>query len=274
MELIHVEIHNPKKYGNDRSEQCNLRKFYCDRPNECEAYHGGCCMNATGHSVIKCPYSKTTIEYGVTPRAKSFDGWINDRESLYSEYLNKLRHGPYPHRVFKIGSEWVIPYSYVTLGNNVFGIYETDYVHSTPYPVLSELNEFTFSKIYHHIPVDKNGGRCASYQEHYVERIVDDFIKYYPETRDIIASVVPYIRSTDEMKSCIGKLAILKTLNQCNVEYNYKSYYWNGEYMEPAKNVYDMTFFDNVVEKLYPSDNLFVSVTDIDQINDDTVFVE
>ena len=264
MKQIYSYTFEPRK----RSDRAKQTRIVCSNSDNCEAYKNGSCVlrkiEFMRHS--HCPYGQKTSSVGYTQRAKNYRKWINTQKEKFGEDDTKLKKPQ--DRILKIGEYYYLPYPQIDHDNDL--PIKNNFIKE------EDLTAEVLERIYRHNPrAILTMEVIRSYRKSTVKKFVKDLHLFYPDLFNLLKTRVPDLKVEED--SLVGRKALLKTLNKdITVKNGKDSWFWDGEYLtSKTKRVLFLDIESQTVEvKVKPKDDVLVEITDLKQVNENTVIVE
>jgi hypothetical protein len=270
--LINAHIFHPA--FKDVKERCELT--FCDNAENCPLLKKGKCVQNIGiFGGVNCPHGKNQIEYGFTKRAQHFRGWMHDKEKQYADVLEKVDCKYAYEKLVDLGDYVYLPYPHIT-----------NYVNSLPFVVNSHFvkkEDFTpaiMMSIIGFRPEALFGGTITSFQEKEAPRFVEHLMTEMPEKYAELIEQYPDIKTrfSKEKMNYVKRKAILSTVK---IGAEFKDYLgnicvWDGEYFTCENwNSSFLPFHCKTASiKAKPKENDTIEITDNNQVDDKTRFVD
>ncbi len=280
-DVINVGLYGGKGIFGGREKPLEASVISCDKYKQCSFYQNNQCLAVRAPFGDGCKFGSTSTIRGYTSRAMKYGEF--KRKWREHEHYNKLSHPP--NKLGVIGDQVVFPYPYVRIKETEHGRIEIEdpgFGNSSSY---IDQDKFTADLIYRICafrPQAMMGGEIRNYQkktvplflahlEEVLPKKYESFIKAYPK----FAKKIDYV----------GRKALLKTIKPSMVYKKSDSYpdinsewYWDGEFLT-YKGGYVSSFSvitDYEIEqiKLKPSDKTFVNITNNDQVDKNTIFID
>lgn len=276
--VISVGIYNPrtsvfKSKKNDKAK-CDIIK--CSSSDSCDLYKKGQCTMANSIGWIKCPYSKFTSEEGFTSRANNFSKWISDRQDKYSGIPLLKGHSKI---ISSIGGYYLLPYSHMEMCNEVPFLKSSRgfFDKGQPFIKKEDLTVDNINKLLNFRPQALFGGEIESYQKEEVPRFIEHLRDLYPELFSEVLKVNNRLENY-LVKNYVGRKAVLSSVN-INIGFftdiHGKNWTWDGEWLHCKEKVSIFGLSNtNSETKVKPSKEVEVKITDNNQVNSLTIFLD
>lgn len=276
---IYARVWNPENalFKQKKSEKAVGYIYSCKCPEKCELYAKGNCVMLKNY----CPYGSKNTTVGYSRMARKFSSWIYEFKDKHKDACNAGSRLKQPEKMEYFMDLVYIPISHLGLNENI------DFVDgggffSNGYPVVkrSDFNEEFISKqIIRFRPKALMGGVIWDYQEKEVPKFLRWLKRLDPALFDKTKALNPD-HSAFAKLSDVGKKAVLQTLNPnigTFISTKGGTWTWDGEYLY-SSNAY---FYGSILEtkeiqecRLKPTDGAVVKVTDDNQVNDNTIFID
>jgi len=281
---IHAFIWNPKTsfFKSAANDTAYCEVYYCSIPSTCPLLKAGQCIN----DVIfgsKCPFGHKTKENGPTKRSKKCSEWVRDKKEKFGQY--KQVKGNPSKKMIVIGDYVYLPYSFIDMNTGV-PFLKHSHFFSSGQPFIS-IGSFVQSikKIVDFKPQAMIGGEITEYQKTSVPQFLVHLQEVFPDYyKQLITDNPEYVaRYNLSTKDYVGRKAILRTINPCEVAIDKNVFTWDG--VKLVSKVFD-TLWINVkdtndyraIEKIdvviVPTDKAITVITNNSQVNQNTIFVD
>ena len=281
MEVINVNLYGGKGIFGGKETPQRAEIISCDRFNECSYYKSGYCLNVTAPFSDRCKYGHINVEHGYTSRAKKH--YAFDSKHRGHERYSKLKHPP--KKLGLIGDEIVFPYPYISIAKTKDGgikLNDPGFGSDVAYIEKEKFTVDLIKRICNYRPCAMMGGVIADYQNktvplflaHLKEVLPGKYKELGKESQELAKEI-----------SYIGRNALLKTINPSDVYYKSGSYpqfnekwHWDGEtltYSSGYVHNFNVTKDYTVAEiKIIPSDKSVITISDNEQVTEETVFID
>lgn len=277
MKEISAWVWNPANsiFKENKNEKALGYVFLCDSHESCELYAKGQCLLPD----IKCPYGRKTKEVGYSRRAQGFGSWISTFKKNHKEVINKSLS--MPKKMVYVGDYVYLPISFLDLHRTYDTIEWGGMLSADKYVIKKEMftAEFIANNIIKVIPRAWLGGTIRDYQE----REVPKFITWLKELDKPLFEEVKKLCPDDkrfEFISNVGRKAKIHTLTP-NVgiytDIHGGEWTWDGEYITSYNCHASFCLVEtrNIEEcKIRPTKDAVAKVTDDDQVNENTEFID
>lgn len=279
-EVINVSLEGGKPLFGGREEPTTAKTISCDKKDKCSFFKQGQCAALKVYG-DKCKYGEIQDYKGYTSRAKKYDTFRRkwtEHEKYKALEANKKNLGLIDGEVF-------FSYNHIRLkveNNRVF-IYGPNMSLGSSIAYIP-LNLFTVSlikSICETQPRGVMGGIISNYQEE-----VHLFLGHLKELLpDLYHEFISTYKEFDKVIDYIGRKAYLHTLKPCIVHYKSKSYpkfnnawYWDGAYLnykEGYVGKFDIAKnYDEIELKIKPKHGEVITISDNNQVTEETVFID
>lgn len=267
-EVIQSWVYNPNNslFGDKRGKAL-FHVVQCNNKDKCDLYLVGQCIKLNMFKNY-CPYGGRRAEEGFTKRARKFYSWISEREN---KYKNPKSLGSASEKMRSVGDYIYFPYPHINnYSNQSISEFQSTIIKKeilTPEMVV---------RILKLRPQAMFGGEITSYQKEVVPKITKHLLEIYPKIFKEVEKIYPEIKIISEYSN-IGRKALLRTINTgINVKITSSEYYlWDGEYLTSDKHAPSFICkYDSVEVKVKPKKNVVVTITNDDQVNTETEFVD
>lgn len=276
---IYAWVWNPENalFKQKKSEKAKGHIYSCKCPEKCELYAKGNCVLFKNH----CPYGSKDTIVGYSRMASKFSSWIYEFMDKHKEACNVRFRLKQPEKMEYFMDLVYIPILHLGLNENMDFVDGKGYfAYSYPIVKRSDFNEEFISKqIIRFRPKALMGGVVWGYQE----KEVPKFLRWLKRLDPVLFDKVKALDSDHpafNKLSDVGKKAILQTLNP-NIgtfaDTSNRTWTWDGEYLYSS----NVRFYGTILEteeiqecRLKPTDGAVVKVTDDNQVNDNTIFID
>lgn len=282
MEVINIGLYGGKSIFGGKETKLEASVISCDHHQACSFYQNNQCLRVRSMSGASCKFGSTSNHTGYTSRAQKYGAF--KRKWQEHEAYGKLSHPP--SKLGVIDGYIVFPYPYISLklegrkilldgpsfgfGNKItfipIEIFDADLIH----------------RICEYKPQAIMGGTITTYEKETVPLFLSHLEEVLPDLYSELKRKYPIY---DKEIDYVGRKALLKTLNPCEISYSSKDYRyrefdetweWDGEFLT-RKSGYVRSvnvIKDYEVESfvLKPNDNAVVTVTSNEQVNKNTIF--
>jgi len=277
-EIIDVGLYGGKSIFGGREAPLEASIVSCDKHHECSFFKEGTCLMVRAAFSRGCNYGTRQTVKGYTSRAKKYHQFKNEWES--HEQYNKLKHPP--EKLGIIGDTIYFPYSFIQINEDLtiegpsFGGTRAVYIPR------SFFTTDLIKRICAFRPQAIMGGEITDYQKKTVPLFLSHLKEVLPARYKAFKEDYPEL--VGEI-NYVGRKALLKTLKPSKVNYISKSYselnqewYWDGELLHYQKGYVSNLNMTNDYEVeqfvIRPSDKSTIKITNNDQVQDSTVFVD
>ena len=276
---IYAWVWNPENalFKQKKSEKAKGHIYSCKCPEKCELYAKGNCVLFKNY----CPYGSKNTTVGYSRMASKFSSWIYEFMDKHKDACNARSRLKQPEKMEYFMDLVYIPISHLGLNENMDFVDGKGYfAYSYPIVKRSDFNEEFISKqILGFNPRALMGGAIWDYQEKEVPKFLRWLKRLDPVLFDKVKALNPDYRSFTKL-SDVGKKAVLQTLNP-NIgtfaDTSNRAWTWDGEYLYSS----NVRFYGTILEleeieecRLKPKDRAIVKVTDDNQVNDNTEFID
>lgn len=276
---IYAWVWNPGNslFKQKKSEKAKGHIYSCKCPEKCELYAKGNCVLFKNH----CPYGSKDTIIGYSRMASKFSSWIYEFMDKHKEACNARFRLKQPEKMEYFMDLVYIPIPHLGLNENIEFVDGKGYfAYSYPIVKRSDFNEeFISKRIINFYPRSLTGSVIWDYQE----KEVPKFLRWLKRLDPVLFDKVKALDSDHpafNKLSDVGKKAILQTLNP-NIgtfaDTSNRTWTWDGEYLYSS----NVRFYGTILEteeiqecRLKPKDRAIVKVTDDNQVNDNTEFID
>lgn len=275
-ELINVAVFNPAYalFKQGRKEKAQVTKTYCKLAS-CPLREKGECIHL--RSFDSCKYGKTSIEKGYTTRAKGFSDWIIKQKTTYKAHLNKLK--PAKSKLAFIGDFVWLPYLYLSFKENKF-LVNSDFGNSNKFLRKEFFTMEMIACLINRKPKSWMGGEIKEYQTKEVPLFTRHLQEGFPKIWADFKKEYPELAEKHKIKNYIGRKAYLDTVvpNVGVFEDETGKWVWDGNSLfceDVTTRVWYSPFeIRKSKARIFPQDRVVVNITDNNQVNKNTVFVD
>ena len=266
-EVIKAWVYNPTKslFGN-KNDKALFHVVECNSKEGCGLYKKNQCIKLKMFD-RNCPYGKRTSETGFTQRARKFNSWIGERKN---KYPNQRAIKEASEKMASVGDYIYFPYSHIkNYGNNSIKEFTGGIIKKelfTPEMVVRVLKLK---------PQAMFGGEITSYQKKIVPKIAKHLLEVYPDLYSNVERMYPEIEELST-SSNVGRKAKLSTINK-DVEVKINAshrYFWDGEYLTSESHAPLLICgYDELNVRIKPKKNVVIEITNDNQVNKNTEFI-
>lgn len=281
-EIINVGIYGGKSIFGGRETKLEASVISCDKHHKCSYFANNQCLRVRSFGRGSCKFGETETVVGFTSKAKKY-------HTFRSKWKNHEKYDLLEHPATKLAviEDFVVfPYSHIALIQKENGEIKLDdpWKKSNGNTFIKR-DRFTLSFIHELCtfkPQAMMGGEINSYQQEVVPLFLTHMEEVMPEVYKAFTTAYPEFSGKIDH---VGRKAYLKTLNpspipKVNTRYPDldSEWHWDGEFL-----VYKGGYVSKVsiiqdyeIESfiLRPTDETTVTVTDNNQVNKNTVFVD
>lgn len=287
---IHATVWNPqgknhlfKTSANDRAE---CKHIECSNSENCSLFKNKQCTYYSSIGWERCPYGGFRREDGPTKRSQKCSKWSDEKKELYKGVLNYLQGSP-PNKIAYIGEYVYLPYAHATLNKEIPFLEHNLYFnksccflpkeHWNVAAVLSFVNFRAQSLM---------GGEITNYQTKEVPKFLADLSEVDQKLFNEFSTKHPSVLARyNTIKNPIGRKALLKTVvAPSDLIINDKKWVWKGGTLKSVdssllflvgiNNQNGNSAIANIVVEVCPKDDAVVKITDINHVNEQTIFVD
>lgn len=280
-EIINVGLYGGKSIFGGRETPLEASVISCDKHKSCSYFKNGQCMNIRSFLSANCKHGSVQTVKGYTSRAKKY-------HQFKSEWKNHEKYGKLTHPPTKLGlieDDVVFPYAFVRIQSDKEGnlqVLDPSFGNSVSF---IKREAFTIELIYKLCtfrPQAMLGGEITTYQNETIPLFLTHLEEVLPNLFEEFTTKYPhFVKKIDY----IGRKAILKTVKPSTVYYRSKSYSdlnqeweWDGELLHYKKGHVSNFHITNDYEiaeiVIRPSDKATIKITDNEQVDKSTVFVD
>ncbi|WP_154665954.1 hypothetical protein [Paenibacillus pinihumi] len=280
-EVIHVGLYGGKGLFGGKETALEASIVQCDKFDKCSFFKADQCACVRSMSSITCPFGIVRNEKGYTSKARKY----YEFKSKWKEHEKYGKLKSPPCKLGLIDDVVIFPYAYVNVEKE-----DGKWVVNGPRffdggSSAIPLTEFTVELIRDIVckrPQALMGGEISSYQAEVVPKFISHLKEVLPEKyEEFVAGFPGYEQKIDY----VGRKAILTTLSPSAVEYKANRYsqfneiwYWDGKILTfTSGHVGDFGVTKHYeVESVVirPSEKSVVTISDNNQVNSNTIFVD
>lgn len=279
-DVIHVGLYGGKGIFGGKETPLEASVISCDKYKQCSFYENNQCLAVIAPFSVGCKFGSVNNIKGYTSRAQKY--WKFKNEWKEHEQYNKLSHPP--NKLGVIDDRVVFPYPYVRIKETETGLKITDpsFGNSIAYIDMKKFTPDLIYRICTFRPQAMMGGEIRDYQKEtvplflaHLEEVLpekyESFIKAYPK----FAKKIDYVGREVLLKTIKPSMVYRKSDSHPNLN---SEWYWDGEFLT-YKGGYVSGFSvikDYEIEqiKLKPSDKTVVNITNNDQVDKNTIFID
>lgn len=275
---IYAWVWNPENalFKQKKSEKAVGHIYSCKCPEKCELYAKGNCVMLKNY----CPYGSKNTTVGYSRMARKFSSWIYEFMDKHKDACNAKLTQPGKMEYFM--DLVYIPISFLGLNENIEFVSGGGFF-SNNLPIIKRSDfdneEFISKRIVNFRPKALMGGVIWDYQEKEVPKFLRWLKRLDPALFDKAKALNPD-HSAFAKLSDVGKKAVLQTLNPnigTFVDPDGRIWTWDGKYLYSS----NARFYGAILKteeiqecRLKPKDHAIVKVTDDNQVNNNTVFID
>lgn len=281
MEVINVGLYGGKGLFGGKETPLEASVISCDRHEQCSYFRNNQCLKVRSFLSPSCKYGHVNTIKGYTSRAAKYLDFKSQWQG--HEKYSKLKYPP--QKLGLIGDEIVFPYPYLRINvgeDGVVTLNDPGFGSNIAYIPKGKLTVDLIKRICSYRPCAMMGGVIRDYRAkivplflaHLKEILPDKYEELRQENSDLIKEV-----------SYIGRQALLKTIKPSDVFFKSSNYpqfnekwHWDGEtlvYFSGYVHGFNITKDYTVAEiKITPSDKSVITISDNEQVTDETVFLD
>ena len=268
--LINVNL-----YGDgSRNSRRRAEYIYCEKAQECSAYKEGKCFCVTTLFGVSCKVGRVANVDGGTKQSKGF--YRVSEAAKSNEKYAKLK---YPHNIYitKIGEKAFLTLPYIRieeLGDNDLSCHDPGFGCNNLLTNSERLTPPNIHKICSYMPRALMGGTISKYETDIVPMFLKQLSKVFPEKYFGFVSMYPEFEN--KKINYIGMRAKLSTCNRTEKynDYNVNVFHFEGDFIvcENWKSAFNPFSSEEAYVKVKVTDSMIITITDNNQVTDDTVF--
>jgi len=275
--IIHFHIFEPHKsiFKNLKNDKAEYSYIDCSNQKNCGLYQRGECSCLAILGWHKCPYGKYSKETGPTKRSRSYGKWIEEAKQKYKEIGHLKSHS---NVIAKIGDYIFLPYAHMTMNESIPFLKHSKLFAKDNCFLLKEF--FTIENIINICefkPQAFMGGEIKQYQKEVIPKFIIHLSEKMPKTFKELCIKYPKAEEICKNKNYIGRKALLKTLTPNVGFFNDVSskWEWDGKYLTSTNKTTYLGIVNKIKEiRIEPGDNESVEITDNNQVNKNTIFLD
>lgn len=279
-EIINVGLYGGKSIFGGRETPLEASIISCDKHNSCSYFQNDTCLAVRSMSG-GCKFGSVSDVKGFTSRAQKYHTFKSKWTS--HEQYSKLKSPS--RKLGLIDGVVVFPYPYINIKENEEGRIEVMRVSWSSSMSYIDYDKFTVDLIYKICtfkPQAMMGGEIVGYQR----EIVPEFITHLKEVMpDRYEEFIGKYEGFSDKIDHVGRKAYLTTVKPSVVYYKSSQYpkfneewVWDGEHLHYdsgyVSSVNITSDYEVVEFKIKPSSKSIVKISDNNQVNDDTVFLD
>ena len=275
--IVHFSLFRPhnalfKSARNDRAEATTIS---CNNSSDCELFSRGQCA-FIGFGANRCPYGQYHKETGFTKRAGKYSSWIREQEEKHQG----IQCLSCPTKVMTVVGDYVyLPYAHMTMNEDVPFSQHSHFLTSGN--CFIERVHFTVDNIINLVefrPHAMMGGEIKSYQKEEVPKFLQHLKEQMPKLFNAVTQKSDHAMKLLGEFSNIGRKAILETLTPNMGQFkdiHGGLWTWDGKALRSTNSKTSFMLVNKIKELiLIPEDNQKVTITDEQQVNNNTVFLD
>lgn len=274
---IKAWVYDPSQsfFKQKKSEKAIGHVLTCSCPEKCELYKKNNCLllNST------CPYGGRHTSTGFSRMAMKYRTWINEFKENHKEACDAKLTLPKKMEYFM--DLVYIPISFWNLNEHVQFICGKGFFTSEK-PVIYKKDftpEFISEQILNFKPYALFGGQITDYQEKEIPKFLTWLKQLDPDLYRKVKTLNPDHPAFNSITN-VGRRAVLQTLNPNTgtfTDIHGGTWTWDGEYIYSQNSHFSFTLIDNTDTeeiRLKPNKNAVVRISDENQVNDTTEFID
>lgn len=275
---IYAWVWNPENalFKQKKSEKAVGYIYSCKCPEKCELYAKGNCVMLKNY----CPYGSKNTTVGYSRMARKFSSWIYEFMDKHKDACNAKLTQPGKMEYFM--DLVYIPISFLGLNENIEFVSGGGFF-SNNLPIIKRSDfdneEFISKRIVNFHPRALMGGVIWDYQEKEIPKFLQWLKDLDPALFDKVKALNLDHPAFAKMTN-VGRKAVLQTLNPnigTFVDPDGRIWTWDGKYLYSS----NARFYGAILKteeiqecRLKPKDHAIVKVTDDNQVNNNTVFID
>jgi len=281
MDIIDVSLYGGKSIFGGRETPLEASIVSCDKYESCSYYQNNQCLNMRSFLSSSCKHGSRSDKKGYTSRARKYHEFQQKWKS--HEKYNQLQYPP--KKLGVIDNEVVFPYPFIQLKKNEqhqWIITDPGFGSSLTFIPRNEFNVELIQRICSFKPQALMGGTIKSYEEETIPLFLAHLKEVLPELYD---QVIEFDSTLVKTLDYVGRKALLSSLKPCVVEYQSRSnkkfnekWLWDGEHLTYQEGYISQPNIAGIEEILSftmkPKKDAIISITDNNQVDKDTVFVD
>lgn len=282
MEVIHVGLYGGKGIFGGRETKLEASVISCDQHQSCSLFKNNQCVRVRSFGDTSCKYGREETVTGFTSKAKKYHGFRSEWKN--HEAYGKLTHPP--DKLGVMGDFVYFPYAHVrireTQSKELQLVQPATTMFTMKFIERKHFNVEFIHRLCTFKPQAMMGGEITSYQKEVVPLFLAHLKEVLPELHAEFLSVHP---ECAREVNYVGRKALLTTVKPSFVEYTSRDYpdfnetwEWDGVvlthkggYVHKVKVIKD---YEVECFKIIPNEKAVVTITDNDQVDEQTVFVD
>jgi hypothetical protein len=265
---IHFHLFRPEKalFKQSRNERAEVQIISCCNSENCGLFKRGECSFRISFSPSRCPYGRYHRYTGFTRKAQKYSNWCIEQEKRYEgiKFLDR------PKIMAIVGDYIFLPYSHMDMYK--------DLPWSGPFLKKEDFTVETVLKLINFRPRAFlfNSG-ITSYQKEVPPLFLKHLSEQMPDLFNQVIKADEGAREHFKIFSNIGRKAILETItpNIGQLKDIYGGlWYWDGKSLCSRNSHASFMLISKFKELiLVPEEKQIVTITDEEQVNKETIFI-
>lgn len=271
--VVHFNMYDPTNslFKGKKNEKAQYQITECSNP-DCVLLKKTKCTT-TGSFGNRCPYGTKKRKTGFTQRAMSYYDWISDAREKYDgipflEHENKVLH--------VIGEYIYLPYNLMAPEMFTNGALKNQELWEGKFLKLEHFTPSAILEILSYRPKAMMGGEIESYQKEQIPKFITHLSEKLPDLLEMFSKV--YHDCKLNIISNIGRKAILQTLNPNEgtfTDIHHAQWVWDGEFLTSFNSKANFMLTTDISEvRIKPKSRIEVKITDNNQVNTETEFID
>jgi hypothetical protein len=274
-DIITISLFGGKPiFRKGREEPLVAQIVRCGKHNQCSLYKLGKCKALSD----SCEYASIIFKRGYTSRASKYREFRNkwEKHEKYSALKNSKNN------IYVIGDDLYIEFTNIQLDENNKVKSSMDNWFSNKF-IKIPVKSFTIDLIKSICDNEPRRHYISGYSKvtNYQEEVTEFLIQLKRELPNLYNEFVSKYPKYHKEIDYVGKKALLRTINEdIEISIFNGNYYWNGETLvfNSGKVTYgildDFSKENDIISfELKPKKDVVVTITNNDQVNENTVFV-
>ena len=282
--IIHAQVWNPNNstfFKTKANERAECKTYHCQIPEQCPLLPLRQCINATFLGP-KCPYGFIRNDIGPTKKSRKCSEWASEQKAKYSDVVTKVSGSP-PNKMINVGEYIYLPYAHMDMNTGVpFLGHSHVFISGSPFILFTNFTVEVIKKIVDFHPHALMGGEITCYQKEQVPMFLTHLREVFPDLYNKFIGEFPV--HAIEQRNCIGRTALLNTINVGEVIIRDRRWKWNGTTLQSfdeklvlfsgIEDRNGTSTIESLVIEVIPTKDAIVKITSNDQVNNNTVFID
>lgn len=268
MKQIGAWVRDPKNnIFKGMSKRCALFRIYCENSDDCDLFKsdGSCLLCA---SMPLCRFGRKSHTEGPTPAARNFHSTMRKWREENAEYIDSLKSLKAYNRIFYTNGFYYLPYSFIRGCDG--SPFPGSIMSNGAWVASDDMTAELLATICTAQPRAMFGGVIHDYQNKEVPKFISDLQHHYPHLFDMLPDEQ---KARVQSMSYVGREADITTCPPCEFVISDKKWKWDGEFLIGSDMLFQPVAGDLEV-RIRPKNGASVKITDNNQVNDSTRFLD